>query len=157
MPKPGRMPSRLRIRKGRPADVDALVALENQVFTTDIMSRQSLRRALASPSALLLVGEQASRFAGYALVFFHPRSHRARLYSIAVAPGLRGAGIGAALLAAAERGVRRRGREIMRLEVQAGNRAAVRQYERCGYRLTGRRAGYYDSGEDALCYEKKLA
>ena len=67
-------------------DLDALVALEQAVFTTDILSRRSFRHFLASPHASLIVAEESGKLAGYALVLYPPRSKLARLYSIAVAP-----------------------------------------------------------------------
>jgi ribosomal-protein-alanine N-acetyltransferase len=44
----------------------------------------------------------------------------------------------------------------MRLEVRQDNSAAIRLYERLGYRRFAARQGYYEDGEDAWRYEKKL-
>jgi ribosomal protein S18 acetylase RimI-like enzyme len=56
------------------------------------------------------------------------------ILSIAVDPGWRGRGIGALLLARAEAEARQRGFERMNLTVHADNIAAIRLYERCGWR-----------------------
>lgn len=152
-----RAPPRIRLRPAGARDLDALVALENRVFTADIMSRRSFRRFLASPHAVLRVAEQGGHFAGYVLVLFRPASLVARLYSIAVVPDLAGRGIGPFLLAAAERLAVRRGCRTMRLEVHDHNKGAIARYARSGYRLLGRRRHYYDDGGDALRYEKMLA
>jgi ribosomal protein S18 acetylase RimI-like enzyme len=104
----------------------------------------------------LLVAEHDGQFAGYVLVLYPPRSKHARLYSIAVAPHVGGRGIGPALLAAAVRTARRRGRRAMRLEVQEHNTRAIARYEKSGYRLFGRHHAYYDNGDDALRFEKPL-
>jgi len=137
-------------------DLDALLAVEQAVFTTDILSRRSFRRFLATTGATLIVAEAAGKLAGYALVLYPPRSMFARLYSIAVAPHIGRRGIGPLLLAGAERAARRRGRRAMRLEVHEHNGRAIARYEKSGYRLFGRHRRYYDDRRDALRFEKPL-
>ncbi len=146
----------VKVRRARLRDVPALIALERAVFTTDVVSRRSFRRFVASSQASLLIAEAEGQFAGYVLVLYPPRSKLARLYSIAVAPHVGGRGIGPLLLAAAERTARRRGRRAMRLEVQEHNTRAIARYEKSGYRLFGRQHAYYDNGDDALRFEKPL-
>ena len=137
-------------------DLDALVALENAVFTTDILSRRSFRYFITSPKSALIVAEESGKLAGYALVLYSPRSKLARLYSIAVAPHIASRGIGPLLLAAAEAAAARRRRRVMRLEVHEHNTRAIGRYEKSGYRLFGRHPRYYDDGGDALRFEKPL-
>ncbi len=155
MSKPSRPPA-ARLRRGRMTDLDALLAIEEAVFTTDILSRRSFRRFLATTAATLIVAEAAGKLAGYALVLYPPRAMFARLYSIAVAPHIGRRGIGPLLLAAAERAARRRGRRAMRLEVHEHNGRAIARYEKSGYRLFGRHRRYYDDRGDALRFEKRL-
>ena len=153
-PRPAPVPAKLR--RGRVGDLSALLAIENAVFTVDLLSRRSLRHFLASPSASLIVAEHGGKPAGYALVLYPPRSGIARLYSIAVAPHVGGRGLGPLLLAAAETAARRRRRRAMRLEVHVHNTRAIARYEKSGYRLFGRRRDYYDDHADALRFEKPL-
>jgi ribosomal protein S18 acetylase RimI-like enzyme len=143
-------------QSARAQDLDALVALERRVFTTDHISRRSFRALIASPTASLIIAERNDQFAGYALVLFRRGTSVARLYSIAVVPGLAGRGIGIALLAAAEHAARTRRRTAMRLEVEDTNARAIRFYERAGYRRRGRQPSYYEDGTAALRYEKPL-
>lgn len=145
-----------KLRRGRIADLDALVGLERAVFTTDLVSRRSFRRFLDAPGASLIVAEASGRLAGYVLVLYPPHSQLARLYSIAVAPHIGRRGIGPLLLAAGERAARRRGRRTMRLEVHEHNNRAIARYEKSGYRLFGRHRRYYDDGGDALRFAKPL-
>jgi ribosomal-protein-alanine acetyltransferase len=137
-------------------DLDALIALEDAVFTTDNLSRRSFRHFLTSRGATLLVAEENGKLAGYVLVLCRPRSKLARLYSIAVAPHIGRRGVGPLLLKAAEDAARRRGRRAMRLEVHQNNTRAIARYEKSGYRLFGRHRDYYDNGGDALRFEKLL-
>ena len=145
-----------RLRRGRIGDLDALMALERAVFSTDVLSRRSFRRFLAAPTASLIVAEDGGKLAGYALVLYPPRSKHARLYSIAVAPHIGRRGVGPLLLAAAETAARRRHRRAMRLEVHEHNTRAIARYEKSGYRLFGRHRNYYDDRGDALRFEKSL-
>jgi ribosomal protein S18 acetylase RimI-like enzyme len=137
-------------------DIGALTTLEQAVFTTDVLSRRSFRRFLATPSATVIVAEDNGRLAGYALVLYPSRSKLARLYSIAVAPHIGQRGVGPLLLAAAETAAKRRRRRAMRLEVHEHNTRAIARYEKSGYRLFGRHRNYYDDHADALRFEKPL-
>jgi len=146
-----------KLRRGRISDLDALVELEQAVFTTDILSRRSFRRFVAASTATLLVAEAGGALAGYVLVLYRPRSKRARLYSIAVAPRIGGRGVGPLLLAGAEDAAWRHRRRVMRLEVHAHNTRAIARYEKTGYRQFGRYRAYYDDNVDALRFDKALS
>lgn len=148
-----RPPVRIRVAKIR--DLDALIELENRVFATDRLSRRSLRRFLASPTAAFIVAE-GEGLAGTAIVLFRTRSAVARLYSIAVVPAMNGKGVAPLLLKAAERAARRRGCNSIRLEVHVRNHAAIARYRKQGYLEFGRHRRYYDDGGDALRFQKGL-
>jgi ribosomal-protein-alanine N-acetyltransferase len=158
MPRHPRKPDPLvHIRAAAAHDLDALVKLEHQVFSTDRLSRRSLRHFLTAPSAELLVAEEADgRLAGTAIVLFRPRATVARLYSIAVAPHMGGRGIASLLLQTAETCARARDCRSVRLEVHQTNHAAIARYRKSGYREFGRRRRYYEDGGDALRFEKPL-
>jgi ribosomal protein S18 acetylase RimI-like enzyme len=145
-----------RIRPAAPGDLDALVALERRAFTTDHLSRRQYRHHITSASARVLAAVDATGLLGKAVVFFRKNSSTARLYSIAVAHEARGRGVGEALLGAVERAARARGCKLLRLEVRQDNGAAIRLYERLGYRRFGAYAGFYEDGADASRYEKPL-
>jgi ribosomal-protein-alanine acetyltransferase len=146
----------VRIRRARDADLARLVEIESAVFATDRMSLRQWRHHLANRQADVLVAERAGAVIGAAVVFLHASHGIARLYSIAVAPEGRGAGVGPALLAAAERLARARGRDVFRLEVRTDNAAARRLYENAGYRAFATKPAYYEDGCDAVRYEKAL-
>ena len=144
------------LRRARPEDVDALVAIENTVFDTDRLSRRSFRHFVTSPTASLIVAELSGRIAGYALVHYRAGTALARLYSIAVADVARGHGLGRRLLEAAEAAARARGCLYFRLEVREDNDSAIALYRSTGYRQFGRYADYYEDHCDALRFEKRL-
>jgi ribosomal protein S18 acetylase RimI-like enzyme len=145
----------LDIRPARASDLDALVAVEDAVFAEDRISRRAFRGLIASRSAEVLVAEEAGRVVGCCVVLSRAGSRRARLYSIAAAPGR--SGVGRPLLAAAERAAAAGGAATLRLEVREDNLRAVRLYEASGYRPFGRFDGYYADGAPALRFEKPLA
>jgi len=144
----------IRIRRATLADLDALVALEQASFTTDHLSRRQYRQHLCSPTAIVLAAFESAALLGKAIVFLRGDTDIARLYSIAVADAARGIGLGATLLAAAERAARSRGARRMRLEVRQDNAAAIRLYERRGYRRFGARPRFYEDGAPAWRYER---
>jgi ribosomal protein S18 acetylase RimI-like enzyme len=151
------MTTALRIRRAVDADLPALLALEQNAFTTDHLSPRQYRRHLHSATAVVFAAVDRSGLLGKAVVFFRGTSDIARLYSIAVSHSARGRGLGQTLLAAAEKAARRRRCRAMRLEVSQNNAGAIRLYEHLGYRRIGERRGYYENGEDAWRYEKQLS
>jgi ribosomal protein S18 acetylase RimI-like enzyme len=144
------------IRSARAEDVEALLAIEQQVFSTDLLSRRSFHRYLTVPSAAVVVAAHADAAIGYAIVLFRRGSPIARLYSIAVAPHLAGRRIGATLLSAAEEAALGRDCAVLRLEVREDNGAAIARYQKSGYRPFGRFRAYYEDGAPALRFEKAL-
>lgn len=149
-------PAEFRLRQARARDLDELLALETRVFTSDRMSRRSLRRFLASSGARLIVAESGGKLLGYVLTLFRTGSLTARIYSLAVAPEASGRGIGRRLLSAAETHARRIGRTTMRLEVAVLNRRARAIYLAAGYIETACLPYYYADGGAALRLQKIL-
>ena len=144
----------IAFRRGRTADLDALVAIENAAFASDRLSRRSLAHALQAPTMILLAAETGDRLVGYGLVHMRRGSSAGRVTSLAVAPGLKG--VGRALLAALEAEAGAAGLETMPLEVRADNARAIALYRKAGYREIGRYETYYEDGESALRFEKAL-
>jgi ribosomal-protein-alanine N-acetyltransferase len=152
----GSDPGPLRVRAARPADLGALLALEQDLFAGDRLSVRSLRRFLRSATACLLVGEAGADLLGYALVLVRRDSRGARLYGIGRRPGAAGRGLGKALLQAAEQAARARERNELRLEVRSDNERAIEFYLHHGFHIFDRRPSYYEDGADALRMKKRL-
>jgi ribosomal protein S18 acetylase RimI-like enzyme len=151
----------VRLRRGRRSDLDALAALEREIFKSrlfagHLISRASFRRLLALPSATTIVAEIKAQIGAYVLVLYRANSGAARMYSIGVARKFRRRGLAGLLVTAAERDAVRRGRKAMRLEVRADDRGTIALYESSGYRRVGRAPGYYGGRVDALRLEKAL-
>ncbi len=151
----------VRLRRAARRDLNALVALEREIFAGalfagHLISRASFRRLLASPTAAFIIAEAGAQPAGYVLVLYRANSPVARIYSIGVAARFRRRGVARGLVTAAERGALRRGRTVVRLEVRADERGTIGLYEASGYHRVGRAPGYYGGRVDALRLEKAL-
>jgi len=144
------------IRPATVADLDALVALENQVFQTDRLSRRSFRYMLTRAHAFTLVAEQDGGILGYVLVLMNEGTSLARLYSIAIDVAARGQGIAAALVKAAEEQAIAEDRVDMRLEIRRDNPASIRLFAKLGYRQFGIYSDYYEDHMEALRFQKSL-
>lgn len=148
--------SSLALRPGTADDLSPLLALEAAEFSGDRLSRRSLRRLLAVPSAATIVAVAEGRIVGYALVLVRKGARVARLYSLARDSACAGRGIGGALLDAAEAAAAERGAGEMRLEVRPDNAPARALYRRQGYVETGTRPDYYEDHADAVRMRKSL-
>jgi ribosomal protein S18 acetylase RimI-like enzyme len=153
--------SAVKLRPARASDLDALGALERDIFKSrlfsgHLISRASFRRFLGLASARVIVAEVDRKLAGYVLVLYRANSAAARLYSIGVGAEFRRRGLARLLSAAAERDAVCRRRDSMQLEVRADDRGAIALYETAGYRRCGRSPGYYGGRVDALRLVKSL-
>jgi ribosomal-protein-alanine acetyltransferase len=150
-------PRRHVVRRADRSDLDAVDRIEQRSFARDRFPRRNLRRVLRSEASVFLIVEMDDAPAGYAMLLFREGASVARLYSIAVDPDFRGQGVAESLLSEAERAAVEWGAGRLRLEFRPSNEAAHRLYERAGFTLLERRAGYYDDGEDAIRMEKRIA
>jgi len=137
-------------------DLDALVALEEQCFDIDRLSRRNFAWMIRKAHAFFEVVEVAGTLAGYSLVLFHRGTSLARLYSIAVLKEHRGLGLARQMLNHAEQAAADNECVYMRLEVHPRNTGAIRMYEEAGYYRFGLFRKYYDDQSDALRYEKRV-
>ncbi|MHB1704568.1 MAG: GNAT family N-acetyltransferase [Acidithiobacillus sp.] len=157
------------IREAGPGDLDALVAIENQCFPVDRISRPGFRRFLSqnlahSPQGCdvthrrsrTLVVEQDSGVCGYATILLRRNSLTTRIYSLAIAPEHRRMGMARTLLAGAESVAVESGRNRIRLEAREDNAAAIRLYTSVGYRSFDRIEQYYEDRTAAIRMEKPL-
>lgn len=135
--------------------IDDLLSLEES-FPTDRISRRNLRHLLRSPSAYCMGAYLGGELAGSMVVLFRSNTRVARIYSIAVAPSARSAGIGRKMMIKAERVAKAHGCNRLRLEVRMDNMSAIRLYESLGFEDTQVLPGYYEDGAHGMVYRKGL-
>jgi ribosomal-protein-alanine acetyltransferase len=148
--------SDVTLRRGRPDDAAALFRLEQAVFHLEQLPVRSFQRYLRLPSADLIVAEHGGDFVGYGLATYRADRRAGWLISLAVSTRASGRGVGMALLQTIEAAARTRGFAALKLETRADNDAAIRLYDRAGYRRIGLKRDYYGDNCDAVVYERDL-
>lgn len=147
-------------RDPQPGDLDALLEIEQQVFSSDRISRRRMRHWISADNRTFIVcttDQAPATVAAYILFFYRQNTDTARLYSIAVSEKFRGHGIARQLMARGERDIQKRGRRCVQLEVRPDNSAAITLYHSLGYQTFGNYPAFYEDGQDALRLRKHLA
>jgi [ribosomal protein S18]-alanine N-acetyltransferase len=171
-----------RLRPMLPADLEAVLALEHELFPEDAWSPEMFADEVSQPAEarLYLVAERGpvgsgidekseiptlaghAGLAGYAGMMFVPgpssrAGGSADVLTIAVAADCWGQGIGSALLEALVGAARRRRCAEVFLEVREDNPRARGLYRRRGFTEIGVRRGYYQPANvDAIVMRKDL-
>jgi len=137
-------------------DLDEVLEIERLSFKTP-WSRAAFRYEIAQNRvARCVVVRLDSAIAGYLCLW--EIGHEIHVTNLAVHPHRRGQGLARALLHATLEDGRARGVTLAFLEVRPSNTEALGLYESLGFSVIGRRKGYYfDTGEDALVMETRLA
>jgi [ribosomal protein S18]-alanine N-acetyltransferase len=144
----------IAIRPATDDDLAAILALEEAGFP-DPWPLETLATELRFPGSFLLVAAPyRSSALGYAS--FRTMADEAELLRLSVAPAARRHGLGRLLLAAGFAELSARRLASCFLEVRADNTPAIALYERVGFRLAGRRNGYFRDGSDALVYARAI-
>ena len=139
-------PQELRVRQARLADQAALAGLEAIAWSVEsgfpsVISAAGGRDvaffSAGNPPEAHLVAEVGGDVLGYvrlkAPTHLPENAHVVQVQGLAVHPAARRRGIAAALLAASEQHVRKRGKRKLSLRVLSTNRQAIRLYERLGF------------------------
>ena len=139
----------------RAEDLDAVVAIERLAFTLPWSRGAFLYEMEQNRVARCWVMRDDGQVVGYACLW--EIGEETHITNIAVHPGFRRRGIARALLSHILEDARRRAARLVGLEVRPSNHEARPLYESFGFRVVGRRKGYYyDTGEDALVMETTL-
>ncbi|MDF2573341.1 MAG: hypothetical protein K0S05_253 [Agromyces sp.] len=144
------------MRRAKPGDLDAIMRLERETFVDDAWPEDAMRRELESPHGYYLVAvdddedDPERRLLGYAGLLAPSGSAQGDIQTIAVAPFVRGIGLGRGLMHALITQARRRHLAELFLEVRADNPIARALYESLGFEEIGVRRRYYRGGIDAV-------
>ena len=122
--------------------------IEQQSFSAP-WTEAMLRIQLQPDSHVFLTAETAEGVVGYVGMMYV--LDEGYISNVAVRPDCRRQGVAQALLTALEARARALLLSFVTLEVRESNGPALALYEKCGYRIVGRRKNYYEKPtEDAL-------
>jgi ribosomal-protein-alanine N-acetyltransferase len=146
---------------GSPTDAGPVAQMMRTAFDPrygEAWSEAQLAAALAGDTAWIDVGTIGGELVAFSLcrIIFE----EVELLLCAIAPRYRGTGVGTAMIARVAETSRGRGARRLFLEVREDNEPARRLYARHGFRLVGRRRGYYRGTDgvprDALTMSREL-
>ena len=139
----------ITIRQAQPRDAGDIYEIERLCFP-DPWSRSAIESELTQNlRAFYVVAEREGQIVGYAgLWWIEDEGH---ITNVAVRPGFRNRHIGKGIIDTLIEHTSKSGIKHYTLEVRASNEAAIKLYEQFGFRVEGRRKGYYRfEKEDAL-------
>lgn len=141
-------PKTLRFEALREEHIQKILEIESRTNGAP-WSERAFRNELTHSDRIFLVGLAGGEIAAYGGVWLV--IDEAHVTTLAVAESSRRQGIGEALMIQLLDQSKDAGMVCSTLEVRAGNEAALRLYEKLGYREVARRKGYYpDNKEDAV-------
>lgn len=135
------LPDGIEIRELRREDIDAVVAIETEAFTTPWQA-ETFEGLMDRDGVELIVMADAGAVIGYAVLWCI--LDQGELANLALTTSRRGAGLGAHLLRHVLALAGSRGIEKLFLEVRASNRPAIELYHRFGFEDVGIRRRYYE-------------
>lgn len=139
----------------RPEDLDEVLAIERASFSMPWSRGAFLYEMQQNRVARCWVMREDGLTIGYLCLW--EIADELHITNIAVHPGSRRQGVGRMLLRGVLEDARERRLRLVVLEVRPSNGEARSLYEGFGFRVIGRRRGYYyDTGEDALVMEADL-
>jgi ribosomal-protein-alanine N-acetyltransferase len=154
---PEHIPPTITIEPAQEPDLDwcARLMAGSEPWITLSRDLEQSRTALRRPGGELFVAREGGQPVGFILI--HPYGFAGSPYitSVAVETGARGKGIGAQLLAFAEKHVAER--RFIFLCVSSFNRRAQELYYRLGYERVGEIPNYVIEGHSELLLCKKLS
>jgi len=158
-----------RVRQFEKADFDTLWRIDQACFDPQLAySQPEMAFYMRRPRSFTLVAEaeggeiagDGSAAAGGDILGFivaETRRKTGHIITIDVVAEARRAGVGSALLRAAEDRLLRAGALAVTLETPVNNEAAIRFYKQKGYFVEKTVPGYYSNHMDALVMMKELA
>lgn len=137
-------------------DVDRLAALEIDLFRTDRCSKKSLRHLIRHAHVIVARQMETLEIVGYAILLGRKNSHKMRIYSFGIVAAARNRGLAGKMIEALEKIVKNSQCQMLTLEVNDCNTAAINLYKKHGFEQYGFRLGYYEDGGHAILMRKRI-
>ena len=132
------------IRKATYMDLPEIIELEKACFENEIAYNQKqLKYLVTKANSNCLVETYNNEIRGYLIVLYRRGTGVAGIETISVDDQYRGKGIAQKLLYSSEQDMFFKGVKKIRLEVSMGNTAAIKLYQKSGYRIKSILKEYY--------------
>ncbi len=153
--------NRRLIRLAKIDDIEAIYQIEKASFPgLTAYSKRQLAHLILKANSSTLVETENGTLHGFIIITYRKRSQIGNVETIDVDPHFQRQGVGRRLLVAAENDMKEHGKKISQLEVSEGNHAAIKLYQKAGYTIKHRIAGYYrfehNGSHDAIRMIKPL-
>ncbi len=135
-------------------DLQSLSELEDQLFSSDRISRRQFKYLLTKANSIVIKAESAGTIFGYMVLLKRKNSRNLRIYSIGVATYARNQGVAGRLLGFVEQAAKEHHCSRLTLEVCMENESAIKLYRKAGFTEYGRKMNYYEDGCTALLFHK---
>lgn len=143
------------IRSMMENDIDAIVKLEKQIFSSAWTKEHFLYEITKNPFSNNLVLEKDSTIIGY--IGFWLLGDQTQITTLGICPTKQGRGYAKVLLDACIKATKEQGYAVITLEVRVSNVVAITLYQRYGFEVVTTRKNYYqDTHEDAYLMVKHL-
>lgn len=145
----------LDLRRMRVADLAQVMTIERHSFSSP-WPLQAFAQVMADATAEGLVAYQRDEVIGYIVSVL--RRKEVLIANLAVRADLRRTGVATALIKGSLSWAEVRGAEYAILDVRESNVSAIRLYRRLGFRVIGKRSGYYSQpSEDSLVMRLEIS
>lgn len=138
-------------------DIDELYSIELTCFGTEAFTKQQLAYLLADYDSMGLAAKIDGKIVGFIVGSFYTErnSLAGHILTIDVIPRYRRKGVGSVLMKAIEDIFRQKNVRTNHLEVREDNSAALKLYEKLGYKRIGKLKNYYGDA-NGIYLKKKL-
>ncbi|MCS7115409.1 MAG: ribosomal protein S18-alanine N-acetyltransferase [Candidatus Bathyarchaeota archaeon] len=150
-------PLKIAIEDASIRHLDRLYDIERECFKSEAFSKQQIAQLLTHQNSVSLIAKDENTIVGFVIGVIYPENEKltGHILTIDVHPSHRRMGVGAKLLQEIEKIFIGKGVEKCRLEVREDNLAALKLYQKLGYKKVGKLKNYYRNAHGILL-EKTL-
>lgn len=147
----------VKVEKASIEHLDKLYEIEIKCFETEAFTKQQLAYLLTDTNSVGLVSWVEHEIVGFAVgkMCVDEKSATGHILTVDVSPEYRRKGLGLRLLQEIERIFKEKGVELCCLEAQEDNVAALKLYQKSGYKEIVRLKNYYGKA-DGIRFRKVL-
>jgi len=125
--------------------LDRLYEIEKECFDKEVFTKQQIAHLLTDYNSIGLVAKINGKIVGFVIgmLYIERTALAGHILTIDVSPAYRKKGIAQKLLKEIEKIFKEKGAKTCHLEVREDNVAALRLYQKLGYKKVARLKGYY--------------